>query len=104
MSSYTVKFVGVSYEYIPTLVDELFNQGTTLSTRARNNLTRAERQRIEQGEPIEIKFWGDWLNYHEELERLSRELNCTIVLSIHFVLGGIRLVFDVGRCKNTYLI
>lgn len=104
MRTYKIKFVGVSHEHIPTLIDELFNQGTFLSIYARNSITNVDRQRIEWGEPVEIEFRGNWIGYHQEVEKLSRELNCSIVLSIYFTSGGVRLVFDAGRCINTYLI
>lgn len=98
------RIVGLLDENIPTLMKELFEGGTTLSLHANRCITAEEKTALEQGKPIEISFDGNWIGYHQELENLSRKLDCSIILRIYNDVGILKLVFDNGKCIDTALM
>lgn len=104
MNIYKIRIVGLLEENIPTLMKELFQGGTTLSIYAKRYVTEEEKTALEQGNPVELTIDGNWIGYHRELERLSGLLNCSVILRIYNNVGGVKLVFDNGKCIDTALI
>ena len=103
-NTYKFRFVGLLEENIPTLMKELFQGENALSLHANRCITAEEKTALEQGKPIELTFDGSWIGYHKELERLSRVLDCSIILRIYNDVGILKLVFDNGRCIDTALM
>lgn len=101
---YAFRIVGLLEENIPTLIKELFQGGNTLSIYAKRYVTAEEKTALEQGKPVEITIDGNWIGYHRELERLSGLLDCSVILRIYNNVGGVKLVFDNGRCIDTALM
>lgn len=101
---YKIRIVGLLEENIPTLMKELFQGGTALSLHVQRCVTEEEKTALEQGKPVELTIDGNWIGYHRELERLSGLLDCSVILRIYNDAGGIKLVFDNGRCIDTALI
>ena len=101
---YKFRIVGLLEENIPTLLKELFQGENALSLHANRCITAEEKTALEQGKPVEISFDGNWIGYHQELENLSRKLDCSIILRIYNDVGGVKLVFDNGRCIDTALM
>lgn len=101
---YKIRIVGLLEENIPTLMKELFQGENALSLHANRCITEEEKTALEQGKPVEITFDGNWIGYHQELENLSRKLDCSIILRIYNDVGGIKLVFDNGKCIDTALM
>ena len=104
MNIYKFRIVGLLEENIPTLMKELFQGENALSLHAQRCVTAEEKTALEQGKPVEITIDGNWTGYHQELENLSRKLDCSIILRIYNDVGGIKLVFDNGKCIDTALM
>jgi hypothetical protein len=104
-NTFKFRFVGLLDENIPTLMKELFQGENALSLHAQRCVTEEEKTALEQGKPIEITLESNWIGYHQELENLSRKLDCSIILRIYNDVGGVlKLVFDSGKCIDTTLI
>lgn len=104
-NTFKFRFAGLLDENIPTLMEELFSGNTALSLHAQRCVSAEEKTALEQGKPIEISFDGNWVGYHQELENLSRKLDCSIILRIYNDVGGVlKLVFDNGKCIDTALM
>ena len=103
-NTYKFRFVGLLDENIPTLLKELFRGENALSLHAQRCVTAEEKTALEQGKPVEITFDGNWIGYHQELEKLSGLLDCSIILRIYNDVGILKLVFDNGKCIDTALM